>query len=149
MKSQSGNGAPTPDTMSRDALHATIARLRDELAEAQRNAARHTPRTAEVQALTAQRDAAVARLDEVRGALVAALGGKGACPPHCSEVDMVTALAGDLAYARRSTQQAHTRRRVNEAVTERLAEALGRADAELAALRAQVPAPRAELHIAR
>jgi hypothetical protein len=157
MKSPSGNDAPTPDTMSRDALHATIARLREDLAEAQRHGAQHARtreqaaamRNAEVASLTAQRDAALARLQQVRQALIDALGGEGSYPPHASEVDMVAALAGDLIYARRTAARAHTRRRVNEAMTERLVDALGRADDELAALRAHVPSPRSELQIAR
>lgn len=108
------NGTPTPDL-----LHpaAAVGELRGHLHRATRDA---DIARAERRRAVEDRDAARAELAAVHAVLVAALGGSSMVSRGAGTVDLVTALARELSYARGSAVKAHARRRVSEAVVDRL-----------------------------
>lgn len=118
---RASNGTPTPDMLN---PAAAARELRDRLQAATRAA--DIARSERRQAIEA-RDGARAELAAVHTVLVAALGGPSAVAPGATTVDLATALARELSYARGAASKAHARRRVNEALTERLLAELGHA----------------------
>lgn len=140
------DSAPSPDMMSPVAMRSTIATLRAEVAAsveevaAARRARDNHHRMVNIELAKAkrERDELAARLAAVREVLISALGGPDGRPKGATEVDLSKALAADLAYARRTTQQCHSRRRVTEAITERLLADVARLEEENEGLRDRV-----------